>query len=139
SLDDPGIENFARVWRLSNAQKVSGIFHLLSLDLQAFTPLLQQIGLSMDETIIDPSSDVRLKELFASEAFAREASASIESARLQFGQYLDSKGFGANSAVGFVDIGWRGTIQDNIALLAPTVDMQGFYLAFRTPVNEQPG
>ncbi|GGY29292.1 hypothetical protein GCM10011289_35400 [Paludibacterium paludis] len=47
-------------------------------------------------------------------------------------------GICSSSRVGVVDIGWRGTIQDNIALLMPDVHFFGMYLGLRRVINTQP-
>lgn len=44
----------------------------------------------------------------------------------------------AGERIGIVDIGWRGTIQDNIALLMPDAHFHGMYLGLRRVINAQP-
>lgn len=53
--------------------------------------------------------------------------------------YLKQSGVYDCNRVGIVDIGWRGTIQDNISLLVPAVHFHGMYLGLRRVINVQPG
>lgn len=52
--------------------------------------------------------------------------------------YLCQQGFCRDTKVGLIDIGWRGTIQDNLARICPNVEVVGYYLALRSFLNEQP-
>ena len=40
--------------------------------------------------------------------------------------------------MGIVDIGWRGTIQDNLALILPNIQIHGYYLGLQRFLNKQP-
>jgi hypothetical protein len=53
-------------------------------------------------------------------------------------RYLAAKGLTDRRRVGMVDIGWRGTIQDNIAILLPEVSFKGYYLGLQRYLNPQP-
>jgi hypothetical protein len=52
--------------------------------------------------------------------------------------YLKQCGVYECKRVGIVDIGWRGTIQDNISLLVPDLHFYGMYLGLRRFINVQP-
>src|SRR5690606_3326136 len=52
--------------------------------------------------------------------------------------YLTAKDFPLTGSVAVVDIGWRGTIQDNLAYVLPSVRIDGFYLGLEKYLNPQP-
>ncbi len=52
--------------------------------------------------------------------------------------YLDQQGALAGEALAVADIGWRGSIQDNLARLLPDRRVTGFYLALLPPLAEAP-
>jgi hypothetical protein len=63
----------------------------------------------------------------------------LEEKRTDLMAYLGSAGLaGEVSRVGIVDIGWRGTIQDNLAYAMPAVEWSGYYLALNRYLNAQP-
>ena len=54
--------------------------------------------------------------------------------------YFATKGLtdDINARICVVDVGWRGTIHDNIALLYPDIHFTGIYLGLQKFLNEQP-
>jgi hypothetical protein len=53
--------------------------------------------------------------------------------------YLDQKGLSAlSNKAAIVDIGWRGTIQDNLAYILPECQFDGYYLGLEKFLNIQP-
>lgn len=138
SMEEVSVFEMKRIWRLFRTQKIDGLFTTLGLDLEKFSTLLHGLGLSKNTVIENPDNDGRIVRLFQSEEFLAAAQESIRTKRSLAKQYLDYKGLDQTKNIGVVDIGWRGSIQDNIALLYPQSSVHGFYLALRTPVNPQP-
>jgi hypothetical protein len=70
-----------------------------------------------------------------------EANRVLEKQRREAQNYLDQKFKHVNDreAIAVVDIGWRGTIQDNIALMYPNIQFHGIYLGLNKFLNSQPG
>lgn len=52
-------------------------------------------------------------------------------------QYLKENGFDNN--VSFVDIGWRGSVQDSLVSMLDEVDIQGFYIGTIKPNDKKKG
>ena len=138
SMDDISVGEFLRIWRLYRTQKVEGLFSTLGLSVADFTSLLEEIGLSPQDVIDIPETDSRLEKLFLSPVFQAAAMESIKHKRALIDEYLSVKGFGKHKNIGVVDIGWRGTIQDNLALIFPQTNIHGMYLGLRRLVNPQP-
>ncbi len=138
SLDRISIEEFNRIWNLNWQQKLSTLFQLLDLKLEDFSGHLERLGLSADELINRPQDDPRIAALFETPDFLSAASASAGDKRAVLERYLAQHGIRDGSSAGVVDIGWRGTIQDNLAYVAPNCKLHGYYLALRQFLNSQP-
>jgi len=86
--------------------------------------------LRVDEVIDDISTDPRIKE-FLTTGDARNEIDRRSEQQLEFlDQYLSRKGLrtdGGEPAV-VCDIGWRGTVQDLLAIAFPTMETHGVYL-----------
>lgn len=131
-------EEMARIWSLFKVQSVTGLFVTLGLSVANFKELIERIGLNVDDVVEDPKNSPELRELFEDEAFIGAASDSIERQRDNLRTYLAACGLQKGERVGVVDIGWRGTIQDNLALLVPDTHFHGMYLGLRRFINKQP-
>lgn len=138
SLEAVTISELGRVWSLNSQQKLSTLFAILDIDIDMLAPLLDELGLSADELIVNPGQDPRILALFSNPQFLTEARASAASRREHLTAYLGQNGVEPGRKLGFIDIGWRGTIQDNIARVLKDNDTVGYYLALRSFLNEQP-
>jgi FMN phosphatase YigB (HAD superfamily) len=138
SLDAVTIDELKRVWSLNSQQKTQTLFNILDIDPAGFSDVLVGLGLSLDELIVKPDHDTRIKALFDNPQFASAARISAESKRQLLAAYLAQNGAEPGKKLGLVDIGWRGTIQDNIARVLPGCETFGYYLALRTFLNKQP-
>lgn len=139
SMRNVTIQELDRIWALYRSQRVAGLFATLGLKEDSFADLLAQIGLSAQEVIESPQDDPRLERLFASPDFLAAASNLIAEQRALLIDYLCNLGFPTTGKVGVVDIGWRGTIQDNIAHIFPDTAIVGYYLGLKRMINKQPG
>jgi hypothetical protein len=52
--------------------------------------------------------------------------------------YLEQQGVLREATLAVADLGWRGSIQDNLARLLPGKSISGFYLALQAPLATQP-
>lgn len=139
SMKDGSIQEMSRIWSLFKVQSVSGLFATLGLDVGKFSELLEMLGLNKTDVISDPENSLELRRLFETPAFAEAVKNSLATQASLLQIYLKQNGVNAGNRVGVVDIGWRGTIQDNIALLVPGVHFHGLYLGLRRVINAQPG
>ena len=138
SMKDISIREMSRVWSLFKVQSVSGLFLTLGLDIENFSELLNELGLQATDVIRDPENSEELRKLFESPAFNEAVMNSSTNQADLLQSYLKQSGVGSDERVGVVDIGWRGTIQDNIARIAPHVHFHGMYLGLRRVINQQP-
>lgn len=138
SLDAISVAELSRIWRLNWHQKLSTLFGILGLDPGSFASRLARLGLSPDEMIIRPQDDPRIAALLRDTSFIEAATASVMARKATLTAYLHQQGIRSGDKIGLVDIGWRGSIQDNIAYLIPECKTVGYYLALRAFINSQP-
>lgn len=138
SLGRADFEEVSRAWSIFGVQRVSALFAMLDVATDDFSATLAKLGLRVDEVVENPSSDSRLRALFAEPRFFEAVNASVHRNKILLKDLLAEHGIVDGMNVGVVDIGWRGTIQDNIALAAPQINFHGMYLGLRSFVNPQP-
>ena len=137
SLREVTTREMMRVWNLYSEQSAGQLLRTLDVNAFPFEPLLARHGLDADESIRHPWKDRRVQGLFADPLFRRLVEQQRDRRREVAREYLRGKGLGAGPAV-LVDIGWRGTIQDNIAHLFPGRHIAGWYLGLVRFLNDQP-
>lgn len=136
----PGVdaESMMRVWNQYSVQSMSAMFQTLDMDETAFLPLLDKYGIAAAEEIVYPWQDERVRRMFADPAFRSRTQKRIQEKRALLKAYLHGKGVDAASRFAIVDIGWRGTIQDNLCVLMPEAQIDGYYIALLPFLNPQP-
>jgi len=138
SLRDISMKEMSRIWTLFKSQSISGLFATLGVDIKAFNEELGQLGLLASSVIDNPLESQALKKLFCSPAFVNTVEHSISSQRSLLRDYMEQNGIHPGNRIGVIDIGWRGTIQDNLALILPQTFFYGMYLGLRRVINPQP-
>lgn len=139
SLREFSCVELMRIWNLYSVQSMSGLFSSLDIDPEPFQKLIESYGLNLKESIRFPWQDQRILALFADNMFLQPVEKIILEKKQLLLSYLASAQLsGNNSKVGIVDIGWRGTIQDNLAYLFPNTVLHGYYLALNRFLNVQP-
>ncbi len=140
SLREVTLNELMRIWNLYSTQSIGNLLASLDVPEISVRPLLRIHGIDPVEAIQYPWTDPRVQALFADLRFT----ATIERARNQkravLRRYLGTRGFADDGTTKvIVDIGWRGTIQDNLAHVFPGCPVVGVYLGMHRVLNEQPG
>ena len=138
SMKEASIKEMTRIWSTFKMQSVSGLFITLGLDIEKFSELLKTLNLHQTEIITDPLNCPRLRLLFETPSFTQALMNSLTYQRSMLQRYLKQSGVDKYDRIGIIDIGWRGSIQDNIALLIPDTHIYGMYLGLHRFINEQP-
>lgn len=138
SIKSLSLAELSRIWSLNSQQKTSTLFGIFGLEPSDYSHILQNLGLPPDELITNPEHDERVQSLFKNQEFLSAAQKSIEKKYANLYTYLQQKGIEPGQVLSCVDIGWRGTIQDNLAYILPDNQIFGCYLALRRFVNPQP-
>lgn len=139
SLEQGDLAEFMRIWNLYSVQSMRGFLVSIDLDPASFESLLHEHRLTLDEPIRYPWCDQRVQALVVSLDFAARLHTHVAERRQLLIDYLATRGLSpADARVGIVDIGWRGTIQDNLARVLPHTEVWGFYFGLLPFLNPQP-
>lgn len=140
SLREFSTQELMRLWNQYSTQSLGALFKSLGLEPVPFESSVRHHALSLDELITYPWQDARVLAFFQDSAVQLAVERQLEIKRAELRAYLESVGLSGQAAtVGIVDIGWRGTIQDNLAYALPEVTWKGYYLALNRFLNMQPG
>ena len=127
-----------RLWSLYSTQSPAGFTRSLNLDHLLSERLFQQGGVDFNQPIEFPWLDSDFMKIVMGQAFTQFAQESISRQRGLLRAYLAQSGFDVTQKVNVVvDIGWRGSIQDNISKLCAG-HVHGCYLALFGFLNPQP-
>jgi GT2 family glycosyltransferase/FMN phosphatase YigB (HAD superfamily)/predicted Zn-dependent protease len=139
SLSRFDLGEFMRLWNLYSSQSLRSFFVSLDLDPAPVQSLVESRGLKLDETIRQPWLDERVEKLFTDSRFTKFLADATAQKRALLLDYLKSRGITGNeSKISVVDIGWRGTIQDNLAWVLPNTTVHGWYFGLLPFLNAQP-
>jgi hypothetical protein len=132
-------QELMRLWRLYPTQSARELLRSLNLEPSDYGRVLARHGLKADEPVARPWSNPALQRFLGDDDFQRAAKLRLAEQRKLLLRYLCQEGLepGIGNCL-IVDIGWRGTIQDNIALLLPGVRFHGVYLGLLQFLNPQP-
>lgn len=139
SLQEISARELMRLWNLYSTQSMLALFKSLGLAPESLTALCARHGLTLADAVIYPWQDERVLRLLDDAEFRDILTTKIANDRVNLLAYLRQTGWDIDRrTVGIVDIGWRGTIQDNLALLMPSSRVCGYYLGLQRFLNAQP-
>lgn len=139
SLRTWSCDELMRIWNQYSAQSLYALLVSLDIDPARFTDKAAAYGIEMHQEITYPWQDARVRAWLADEWVGEEIGRELASKRAQLLSYLASVGLpGQHEKIGMVDIGWRGTIQDNLAYVLPTIQLHGYYFGLIRYLNAQP-
>jgi len=139
SLRDLGFAELNRIWTMYPKQSLRAFLNTIGLDPENFQEPALRAGLEIDEVIERPWLDRRFASVISDEKFRASALDNLRKNRDTLKDYLFQRGIAEDTAqVLIVDIGWRGTIQDNLSKILPNTHWNGLYLALFKYLNPQP-
>ncbi len=121
-------------------QSLAALFKSLGIPEETVAAFTEKHRIPMEEVITYPWLDERVAALFMDGDFLEAVQKERDAKRKLLEDYLAQKGIEPNGKkrIGIVDIGWRGTIQDNISYLLPDYEVKGYYIGLVPFLNEQP-
>ncbi|MBL8965131.1 MAG: HAD family hydrolase, partial [Phycisphaerae bacterium] len=132
-------DELMRIWSQYSVQSIGALLASLGMAPREFAEAAARFGLQLDDPIRYPWQDARVLAFIADNALRNAAESHIERRREELLAYLADAGVWPHSAhMHIVDIGWRGTIQDNLAHLLPQTEIRGCYLGLSRYLNRQP-
>lgn len=140
SLDEFSIPKLLRLWSQYREQSMKALFKTLAININPYKKYMDKYDLDIEEKIINPWFDIRVQKLFADEEFTRKMQTELDRKREEILQYFEKQKNITNTEgqLFVVDIGWRGTIQDNLAYIFTNKTIAGYYLALYDFYNVQP-
>lgn len=141
SLREISLTEMMRIWNQYSVQSLGAMFKSLGIPEEEVVPFTDRYQIPMEEVITYPWLDGRVAALFQDEDFLDTVRKERDGKRKLLLAYLAQKGIDPEGKrrIGIVDIGWRGTIQDNISYLIPGYEVKGYYIGLVPFLNEQPG
>jgi FMN phosphatase YigB (HAD superfamily) len=140
SLEDYSVSEMMRLWTMYSSQSISGFTSSLNLQPKIVKSICRKYDVDFNKAYDAPWSNKDFQLVMQDAAFKEHAQAAISSQKFLLKGYLRQSGLLSEKfkeAV-VVDIGWRGTIQDNLARLTDNT-MHGHYLALFKFLNDQNG
>ncbi len=139
SIREVSLQEFMRIWNQYSTQSMKAFFSSLDVKLENYSNWIQKHGIQPEEEIQYPWLDSRVIQLFEDAGFNEALSQELFDKKAIAMEYLKQIGITEEVDKLFVvDIGWRGTIQDNLSYLLPHIQVEGFYLGLYDFINKQP-
>ena len=136
SLNKVNNRSLMRLWQLHSRQSLEDLFR--SLNMAELIDEVRAKGIDCSRIRRHPWWDAEVISLLGDHAFQARIEKRREELRNQLCGYLRQNGFYEHDKMAVIDIGWRGTIQDNLAYLNPKSTLHGLYLGLAEFLNEQP-
>lgn len=140
SLREFTLDEMMRLWNQYSIQSMSAMFKSLAMDLGNVKKFLDRYSIDPDEVLTYPWTLEPVQRLFADEEFKNLMEAHIADKRERLLEYCAGKDLVVESEedIAIVDIGWRGTIQDNLCYLFRNTMICGYYVGLIQFLNKQP-
>jgi len=139
SFKEMSIEEVMRQWRQYKEQNLKAMFKTLDFDVEKYKIFAKKYNIDIEEKIKYPWKDERVKELFLDKEFINKANEDIIKKKKELISFFENKGIRKdNTPLFVVDMGWRGTIQDNLAYIFDNKVIGGYYYALYDFFNKQP-
>ena len=127
---DINLENpFQRLWNIYPDQSPRAFFKSLDIEDESLQIIYQK---EFDQDFDSRISNIATNPIFKSYLKNNHVNSiirkSIAAKRELLATYLKQSDFLNETRIGVVDIGWRGSIQDNLSLIFPEKTIYGFYL-----------
>lgn len=139
SLREASLDEMMRIWSLYSTQSMQALARSINADEQKMDEFCTRFDVEFLEPIKYPWLDEGVKAMFDDAEFRAWLSEVILLQREALWDYLEKIGFepGANKKRFMVDIGWRGSIQDNLAFVV-NGRLDGAYVALYKYLSDQP-
>lgn len=139
SLKEFSIAELLRLWSQYRVQSMQALFKTLAIDIEKYKKYIGKYDLTVNEEINEPWFDIRVQNLCQDEEFLKEINQELKNKRQELEKYFYKKNIINESGdMLIVDIGWRGTIQDNLAYIFPKKNIIGYYITLYDFYNYQP-
>ena len=139
SLNEITVSELLRLWSQYRCQSMKALFKTLDIDIKKYEPIIKKYEINIDEAIWEPWFNIKIQNLFSDDEFKNGINRELKEKRKQLIKFFESKGIvNDDKPMLVVDLGWRGTIQDNLAYIYTNKQIDGYYYALYDYYNVQP-
>lgn len=140
SLKEFSIQELLRVWSQYRVQSMKTLFKTLAIDITPYKEFMGKYDINIDENIIEPWFNINVQNLCNDKEFTDKIQIELDRKRAELLQYFKEKKNIVNDdePLFIVDIGWRGTIHDNLCYIFNNKTIGGYYLTLYDFYNVQP-
>ena len=143
SLKEFSVTELMRIWsqyRYQLSMSMKELFRSMNIDIKPYEKYMEKYQIDINKAIYEPWFDLRVLELCRDEEFTSSIQKEIDAKRTELLEYFEKqKGIvNDNKPLFIVDIGWRGTIQDNLCHIFTNKMIGGYYLTLYDFYNLQP-
>ncbi len=138
SLAGLGREDLMRMWRMYGAQSLRGMLVSLGADADHYRTSAKRHRLDLETVVPDIASDQRVAAFLADPEVPRKLGPTLAANRDLLLAYLRQRTDVDAAEMVVVDVGWRGSIQDNLAHVLTGTQIHGVYLGLFPFLNPQP-
>jgi hypothetical protein len=137
SLKSLDAGSLMRIWHQYTEQSPFSFLTTLKLCPQEMQGYFERAGLPLNAPVAAPWCNREFMAVLGDEGFLAAANDQLAENRKLAVNYLETQ-FAGSERIGMVDIGWRGSTQDNLALIFEQKIIYGFYLGISRYFNKQP-
>lgn len=138
SLKELSIAELLRMWSQYRGQSLKALFITLGVDIKPYLQYIKKYDLKPEEYINEPWFNVQLQNLFEDDEFKEKINKELANKKEELIKYFKKVGItNETEKIYIVDIGWRGTIQDNIAYIYDKTFVDGAYITLYDYFNYQ--
>lgn len=140
SLREFTLDEMMRLWNQYSIQSMAAMFKSLAMDIGNVKVFLDRYSINPNEVLTYPWTLEPVQKLFADQEFKLFMEEHIASKKKQLLDYCKNKDLteDTDEEIAIVDIGWRGTIQDNLCYLFNKAMIHGYYVGLIQFLNKQP-
>ncbi|NBJ83212.1 hypothetical protein D5274_16210 [bacterium 1XD42-94] len=140
SLREVTTEEMMRIWNQYSCQSMAALFKSLRLNAETGKTFTDKYGIDFEAVLTYPWLLEPVQMMFKDNEFISWIQQEINNSRQLLLEYCQSKALTRDTQeqIGIVDIGWRGTIQDNLCYIFPNCFICGFYIGLVEFLNQQP-
>lgn len=125
-------DELMRLWAQYSKCSFQSLFKSLNVKATPYIGMIENAGFAIDEVIEYPWQNGQVKRIFRDRFFIQRLKQDLDQSRHNLLAYLNQQGLDNNiDKLLIVDIGWRGSIQDNVCHLLPNTYIRGLYLGLQ--------
>lgn len=138
SLNEFSIGEMMRLWSQYRSMTMKSLYTTLNIDIKKYSLYFKKHDIDVEELIIEPWFNIKVINLFNDKEFLLKMNEELKKKKNSLIEYFNKEKIVKNNSIFLVDVGWRGTIQDNISYIFPETNFLGYYYALFDFYNYQP-